>query len=318
MKLVAVGLIFLFSVTSLAAEYDSYYGKLNELQNAIVTSSEENALAILKQFPDQFDTPVKKYGNGQFESNWTPLLLATMYPMPKLIKKLVSMGANVKYRESKYNRSAVFILMLMGWKYADKETITEILATLIAAKADLDSPEIVVGRIGLPPLVYAIRDQIDWEWAEMLLAGGANPNTLGSLNITPAHYSTDYHFCGWIGDDELALKCMSGLIEKMKLLIKHGADMNAKSESSNSVTPMQNIVANFMFVYSDAYTLGVKKLSLDALKILMSIKVDGCQKMYGRSYSGYLKFRTEKFGTNDQYIKEATSLLEAYERSQGC
>jgi hypothetical protein len=310
--------VLVFASTSFSSEYDSYYGKLNELQNAIVTSTEENALQILKHFPQQFDTPVSKYGNGQFESNWTPLLLATIFPMPKLVKKLVEMGANTKFRESKYNRSAVFNLLVTGWKYADKETITQILATLIAAKADLDSPDMEMGRVGLPPLVYAIRDQIDWQWVEMLLEGGANPNTLGSLNLTPAHYATDYHFCQWIGDKVESLECIDGLIEKMNMLIKHGANMNAVSESSNSVTPLQNIVYNFIFVYSDNYTLAVKERALKALKILLGLNVNVCRKMYSYSASGYLVMRTEKFGTKDQYILEAIKLLQIAEKKQGC
>lgn len=321
MLILNLGILFISA--PVFAKYDYYFGELNVLQEAIVDTSEENALKVLSEHPELFDTPVAKYAaNAQTESNWTPLLMSAMYARPTLTKKLLEMGANPRFIEQRHNTSAVLILFIQN----QGDTSPDVLKTLqilVNAGADLETPYDVMGRKELNPLSMAVDSfLLSSEPLRILLKGGVNPNSALDYNYRAIHRASNLRYCRYgLGNNEEGLECARHKITKLKMLVAAGADIETMTTFSVDRQPLLNMASEILSTHGSYqhYYDEFEKLALEGVKFLLGSGADVCRKVdqgiVGRAYEAVKNARNLPKSVS---AIEAMALLTAQMSAQGC
>jgi hypothetical protein len=313
----------LLSCNSAYAEYDAFYGDLNVLQKAIVNSSDEEALAVLKQHPDLFDTPIAKFNSrSNTESNYTPLLIALFEGRFKVAHELIRMGANVSFRDVTRGRTPVYML-LDGSAYR-RNPLSEyesLLQEMIAAHADIETPDADPYGAFKTPLMAAARYP-DGNFVKQLIEAGARVEVASAYNHRAIHDASDIRLCTDGYTETRGETCLKSKIEYTRLLIAAHVDINARQglELAQGSTALMNFIG--LLVYSNASYMAAAahKYALEGLKLAVAAGANTCHPtIYGteKSAADYLR-RRENSDVHSAEYDEALKILEPLAISQNC
>lgn len=318
-----LNLAFLLLSNPSFAKDDNFFGELNVLQEAIVDTSEANALKVLDEHPELFDTPIQKYRvNSTTESNWTPLLMSAMYARPTLTKKLLDMGANPKFAEQRNNRGAILSLFIQN-RGDTSANVLKTLQILVDAGADLENQYVVMGRKELNPLSMAVDSfLLSSEPLRILLKGGANPNSALDHNYRAIHRASNLRFCRYhLGNNADGLECARQKITKLKMLVAAGADIETMTDFGVDSQPLLNMAGEILSTrgsyqyYYDEY----EKLALEGVKFLVSRGADVCRKVNpGKRGRAYEAIKNVVNTPKSVMAVEAMELLKAEMIKKGC
>jgi hypothetical protein len=318
MRILIYGLLMILPVLAHATDGSNLeYGELTPLHRAIVEDGEDQALAILKAHPELADEPIQKYStNIANQSNWTPLLLAAHRAYPRLVTELLKKGARVNFQDARFNYTPLFILVAFGNNKPPAD-VEKTVSILIKAGADVNLTTSRFNSSETSPLILANDRYIDSRLFNLLLSAGADANA--KLPTRPIHAVTYLPHCLDIGDDTLAVTCVSERMDRLKALIQRGADVNVVDATFGN-SPLMNVIGHLaMQGYSDRFAFQVSALALEGVKTLIAAGAKVCDR-YTQFNATPLEFakRFEKRERFPATAAEAISILEKATITQGC
>ena len=136
----------------------------------------------------------------------TPLLAAIARYKPKLVKRLLELGADLSAATGAYGERTVLHIAALHDR-------AEIAGILVDAGMSMEYPDTVYGWTALHLAVYQARRR--HETVRMLLAKGANVNATDDMGRTPLHIALEY---GGRFRQQL-----------LEILLAGGADLSAKT-----------------------------------------------------------------------------------------
>jgi ankyrin repeat protein len=163
--------------------------------------------------------------NGQM-----PLHLASQHGLSGIVALLLKFGADVDAQD---NDSMTPLLLLSQRPWGDYASITEAAQVLLEHGASVH----MRNKDGLMPLHFASQSGFP-RMVKLLLKFGADVDARDNSNITPLHFAVSSPFqCGSsvsFSDDSIM---PMGVIETIKLLLEHGA--NLETQNDKGETPIQ-------------------------------------------------------------------------------
>lgn len=278
--------------------------------------------------------------NAALRGGETPLMTASRTGIPEPVKALLAHGATLDATDRKDqtammwaaaegNVLAVDLLIKAGADhqtplksgfnpmfFAVREGRTDVVLRLLAAGVDVNEPMQIERRTGkgpsngTTPLILAVENG-HFELAAILLEMGADPNEKRT-GYTPLHALT------WVrkplrGDGDpppIGSGKMSSL-EFVKVLVEHGADVNARHGKHSSGNQRLNKTD------ATAFLLAAETGDLPLLKLLLELGADSSLKnkdnatpLLAASGVGILGNGDESAGTEEDAIATVKFLLE--------
>ena len=201
-----------------------YEGGSSLLNIAITTGDPQSAKLLLEKGISI---------NNRLDNGETPLMEAIRLSRSDIVRMLLDKGADMEAKD-KEGRTSLMI--------AIAEEKMELMKILIDKGAEIEAQD----TMGRTPLFYAVENI---EVVRLLLEKGANVNHTTVENTSPLLYSVYFNMGKGVieillslgagdkeGTKEVALICatMEGNIEAVKVLLKNGADANAKGDEGLS------------------------------------------------------------------------------------
>jgi cytohesin len=199
--------------------HSRYYMSWSDLHSAASAGDAERVRELLKKGADP---------NAKNERGWTPLHLAAFWGRVDVVKLLLEHGVDPNVQDEN-GGTPLHVAAIRGH--------VDVARLLLQYGVD---PNVQDERGRTPLHVAAIRGRVDV--VRFLLEHGANPNARDKDSMTPLHLMSEYYeFLSLLiryGDMDEILKYgkpppprwVPFHVEVAKLLLEHGADLNAKNE----------------------------------------------------------------------------------------